>query len=123
LVKKNFYKNNQLTINNQQLAIISHEIQQAIIDVLIYKTLKAVKEYKAKSIILGGGVIANKELKKQFKAQVSKLKLNLLAPPKKFCTDNGAMIAITGYYNWLKNKKGGSLKNSAIEANANLRLK
>ncbi len=122
LVKKNFYKNNQLTINDQELAIISHEIQQAIIDVLIFKTIKAAKEYKAKSIILGGGVIANKELRKQFQSAISKqqLVIKFLVPPKKFCTDNAAMVAIAGYYNWFKNKKR---KNSTIEANANLRLK
>jgi len=122
LVKKNFYKNNQLTINNQQLAIISHEIQQAIIDVLIYKTLKAVKEYKAKSIILGGGVVANNELRKQFKLKIvnCKLKINFLVPPKKFSTDNAAMVAIAGYYQWLKGETK-SWKN--VEANAHLRLK
>jgi len=46
---------------------MAHELQQSIIDVLIYKTLKAAKEYNVKSIILGGGVSANKELRKQFK--------------------------------------------------------
>jgi len=47
-----------------------YEIQQAIIDVLIKKTIKAAKSYKAKTIILGGGVTANRELRKQFKSNV-----------------------------------------------------
>ena len=106
--------------SSKYIQAMAAEIQQAIIDVLIFKTIKAAKEYKAKSIILGGGVIANNELKKQFKAQASKLKLNLLAPPRKFCTDNAAMIAITGYFNWLQNK---AKKWKGIEADANLRLK
>ena len=42
------------------------EVQQAIIDVLIKKTIKAVKDFNAKSLILGGGVSANQELRKQF---------------------------------------------------------
>ncbi len=46
------------------------EVQQAIIDVLIKKTLKAVKNFKVKTIILGGGVTANKELRKQFKEKL-----------------------------------------------------
>jgi len=132
------YKNQPEKIKKspKYIQAMAAEIQQAIIDVLIFKTFKAAKDYKVKSIILGGGVIANNELKKQFKTQASKLKLNLLAPPRKFCTDNGAMIAITGYYNWFKNKKRKRndlkelklfsaellLKSSAIEADANLRL-
>ncbi|GAI12756.1 unnamed protein product, partial [marine sediment metagenome] len=47
-----------------------HEVQQAVIDVLISKTIKAAKGYKAKSIILGGGVAANEELRKQFKEMI-----------------------------------------------------
>lgn len=96
------------------------EIQQAIIDVLIHKTIKAVKDFKVKTLILGGGVIANDELRKQFKTQSSRLQINLLFPPKNLCTDNAAMIATTAYFRRLKDLKE---KRSDIEANANLRLK
>ncbi|MCK4781842.1 tRNA (adenosine(37)-N6)-threonylcarbamoyltransferase complex transferase subunit TsaD [Candidatus Parcubacteria bacterium] len=96
------------------------EIQQAIIDVLIFKTIKAAKQYKAKSIILGGGVTANKELRRQFnhKLQTINYKLKFLVPPKIFCTDNAAMIAITAYYH--KNQKTKNWKN--IKVNANLKV-
>ena len=57
----------KLTI--QQKREISAEIQQAVIDVLIRKTLKAAKDYKAKTIILGGGVAANQELTKTIQAK------------------------------------------------------
>jgi N6-L-threonylcarbamoyladenine synthase len=99
---------------------ICKEVQQAIIDVLIEKTLKAAKEYKAKSIILGGGVVANDELRKQFQLTINKkhLKVNFFVPPKKFCTDNGAMVAITGY--WHQKEKIKDWKK--IEAKANLRI-
>ena len=46
--------------------LVAKEVQQAVIDVLISKTLRAAKEFGAKSIILGGGVVANEELRKQF---------------------------------------------------------
>ncbi|MBU4299145.1 tRNA (adenosine(37)-N6)-threonylcarbamoyltransferase complex transferase subunit TsaD [Patescibacteria group bacterium] len=76
------------------------EVQQAIIDVLIYKTIKAAKDYKAKSIILGGGVAANDELRRQFqsnvKCQMSNVKF--LVPAKKLCADNAAMIAATAFF-------------------------
>jgi len=95
------------------------EIQQAIIDVLLKKTLKAAKDFKAKSIILGGGVVANDELKKQFKLKVPGLglKVNFFVPEKKYCTDNAAMIAITAFFN--KNKKANLRK---LKADANLSL-
>jgi N6-L-threonylcarbamoyladenine synthase len=95
------------------------EIQQAIIDVLISKTLRATKEFKAKSIILGGGVAANNELRRQFKVQSLKSKVKFLVPPKFFCTDNAAMVAIAGYFNYLK----GEIKNwENITVNANLKI-
>ena len=95
------------------------ESQQAVIDVLIYKALKASKNYKAKTIILGGGVAANDELRKQFnlKLKVENLKFNFLVPDKKFCTDNAAMVAVAGYHQWLKRKHWQEIK-----ADANLRI-
>jgi len=95
------------------------EVQQAIVDVLISKTLKAAKEYRARSIILGGGVAANNELRKQLKVQSLKFKVKFLVPPKIFCTDNAAMVAIAGYFNYLK----GKIKNwENIKVNANLKI-
>lgn len=98
---------------------MAHEIQQAIIDVLIKKTIKAAKDYKAKTIILGGGVAANKELRKQLQEKIKKELPNTyyLKPNTLFCTDNAAMIGVTAFYhlNETRNWK-------EIEANANLRL-
>jgi len=100
---------------------ICYETQQAIIDVLISKTFKAVEKYKAKTIILSGGVAANEELRKQFafKIKNSKLKIQFLVPTKNLCMDNGTMIAMAGY----NNRNKASKKYSSITANANLRLK
>jgi len=101
---------------------MSTEIQQAIIDVLIKKTIKAVKNYKAKTLLLGGGVIANKELRKQLKEKIKKEQLNLeyLIPDIKHCTDNAVMVGIAGYFRW-RNGKIDNWKN--IKAEANLRIK
>jgi N6-L-threonylcarbamoyladenine synthase len=79
---------------------MSWKIQQAIIDVLISKTIKAAEKYQAKIILLGGGVIANKELRKQFREKIKKEKLSyeLRIPSLKFCGDNAAMIAFLGFY-------------------------
>ena len=99
---------------------MSFEIQQAINDVLIKKTIKAAKDFRVKTIILGGGVAANDELRKQlnYKLQTINYKLNFLVPSKKFCTDNAAMIAITAYFNQSQKTKSWA----KIQAQANLRL-
>jgi len=98
------------------------EIQQAIIDVLLKKTMKAAAEYNAKAIILGGGVSANEELRKQFQSTISNQQsaIKLFAPPKNLSTDNGAMIALAGYFNL---KDGRATKNwLQLQANPNLRI-
>jgi len=112
--------NKQLTINKNLMRELCNEAQQAIIDVLIDKTIKAAKEYKAKTIILAGGVAANNELRKQFKLKIvnCKLKIDFLVPLKNLCTDNGAMIAIAGYFA----KQKATKKYNKVRANPNLRL-
>jgi len=86
--------------------MICNEIQQAIVDVLITKTIRAAKEFGAKSIILGGGVAANQELRVQIKKAVlmSRRDLDirgqttaLYLPSAKLTTDNAAMIGAAGY--------------------------
>lgn len=96
------------------------EAQQSIIDVLIHKTLRAAKEYKVKSIILGGGVAANDELRRQFdwKLKTENWKLNFLVPSKIFCTDNAAMVAVTAYFH----RKKATSKWQRVKVNANLRI-
>jgi N6-L-threonylcarbamoyladenine synthase len=96
------------------------EVQQAIIDVLISKTIKAAKDFQAKSLILGGGVTANNELKRQFKVKIKKegLKINFLVPKSIFCTDNAVMVAVAGYYNFIS----GKISKKDLEAKANLRI-
>src|SRR3989338_3528527 len=89
------------------------EIQQAILDVLIKKTIKAAKDFKVKTIILGGGVSANNELRKQFVEKTKKELspnshgrenngIKVIFPEKHLSTDNALMIAVTGYFNRTK---------------------
>jgi len=116
----------------QQMAA---EIQQAVIDVLIHKTFQAAKDYKVKTIMLGGGVAANDELRKQFKSKVKticlptvladrvsaprqKSKVRFLVPPKNLCTDNGAMVAVTAFFH----RKKATMDWQKIKADANLKI-
>jgi len=106
--------------SKKYIGAMCFEIQQAIIDVLIYKTLKAAKNFRVKNIIIGGGVSANKELRNQFKERFGKEipESRSYIPDYEFSTDNGAMIAITASYH-LKEALDSSKK---IEANGNLRI-
>jgi N6-L-threonylcarbamoyladenine synthase len=103
--------------SNKYIREMCFQIQQAIIDVLIKKTLKAAKDYNAKTIMLGGGVSANKELKKQFRNKIPK-DIDYIFPETILSTDNALMTAITGYYH-RKEKLASSKK---LSAEANLRI-
>lgn len=97
------------------------EFQSAIIDVLIFKTLKAAKKYKAQSILLAGGVSANQELRKKLEEEIN-LKLSqtkYLIPDLNYCTDNAAMIAAAGYLKFL-DKKFTTWKKLKINCNLEL---
>lgn len=113
--------------NSSGVARMAAEVQQAIIDVLIKKTIKAVKDYKAKSLILGGGVSANRELRSRFEFEIRNLKFEtkLLIPPTNLSTDNALMVAITGYFHRndpsTRSARPGRFRRK-IEANGNLRI-
>ena len=89
---------------------IAASFQQAAFDVLVLKTLRAAKEFKAKSIFVSGGVAANKTLMKEFKKAIKKSPNYPVAQSPnlfitEFPTDNAAMIAAAAYINFLRGKK------------------
>ena len=77
---------------------IACEFENAVVDVLAHKTFSAVEKNKAKSIIIGGGVSANKELQKRFYEKSKTLNIPVYFPEKNLSTDNAIMIAIAGYF-------------------------
>ncbi len=99
---------------------IAREFEDAAIEVLIHKTLRAVKQYKAKTLIVGGGVSANTYLKKILKRSLKEvdLKTKIYFPVKGLSTDNALMIAIAGYFQYKK----GSKSKSKLKAIGNLAL-
>lgn len=94
-------------VNNKTSLIqnIAASFEQAVIDVLTAKTIRAAKEFKAKSVILCGGVAMNKKLRKTLKAEAKNCEANFIAPDFEYNTDNAAMIAAAAYINLLKGKK------------------
>jgi len=79
--------------------------QQAVIDVLIEKTIKATLNFKTKQIVLAGGVAANSSLRKEIREKVNSLKIKVFYPSFSLCTDNAAMVASVGFYKLKENKK------------------
>ena len=99
---------------------IAQEFEDAVIETLVTKTIKAIKEYKIKTLIIGGGVSANKYLRNAIKEKIkeNKLKVKIHLPAKGLSTDNALMISIAGYFQYLKNKN----KKPKLKADGNLSL-
>lgn len=98
----------QETRDKKYVADVCASFEQAAVDVLFFKTLKAAEKYKVKTVLLGGGVAANKKLRRELKGALRK-KLPFAAcylPPVSYTGDNAAMIALAGYfrYKYAKNK-------------------
>ncbi len=72
--------------------------QSRVVEILTKKTMRAVKEYHVKNLILAGGVSASKAIRNEFERLCSKDHVNLTIPQMKYCTDNAAMIGAAGYY-------------------------
>lgn len=80
---------------------LAASFQQAVVDVLVQKALRAIERIKVKTLLLAGGVAANSLLRETLQRELSERNVRLVYPPPILCTDNGAMIAITGYYHYL----------------------
>ena len=105
--------------------LIAKEFQNAVVEVLVKKTLRAVKEYTIKTVILGGGVAANKELRKKLEEAITKELPNtsLFLPNPRFTGDNALMIAEAAFVQTLqkKSKHKKSLWRTLVPE-ANMRL-
>ncbi|HZJ58155.1 MAG TPA: tRNA (adenosine(37)-N6)-threonylcarbamoyltransferase complex transferase subunit TsaD [Clostridia bacterium] len=77
---------------------IAASFQQAVVDVLVDKTVKAAEDINAQKIVLAGGVAANSGLRSRIKDVCREKGIGLYYPNPLLCTDNGAMIASAGYY-------------------------
>ncbi len=101
-------------------AQIALEFENAAIECLVHKTAKALTKYEAKTLIVSGGVAANKHLRNEMKKLVGR-KIKLLFPTQALSGDNSLMIGIAGYLNYIKNKKKVP-KAASIKAKGNLKL-
>jgi N6-L-threonylcarbamoyladenine synthase len=105
------------TLSDQTKMAIAREFEDAAVEVLVKKTLAAAKKYKAKSIIVGGGVAANKELRTQLSGAAAEFGIPITFPTKALSTDNAAMIALAGYFG-----KEVALASKKLTAQGNMAL-
>jgi N6-L-threonylcarbamoyladenine synthase len=101
-----------------QTADIAASFQAAVVDMLVNPTITAAVAHGVQRIVLAGGVAANSRLREQMKQRADGEGIEVFFPSPKFCTDNGAMIALAGYH-WLKRGRHDDLR---LNADADLTL-
>jgi N6-L-threonylcarbamoyladenine synthase len=80
-----------------RIAGVAAAFQEAVVDVLATKTLRAAAERGARAIVVGGGVAANRLLRERLTAGAAEQGTELFVPPPEYCTDNAAMIGAAGF--------------------------
>jgi N6-L-threonylcarbamoyladenine synthase len=101
-------------MSRQEVADIAASFQAAVIDVLVKKTHRAAVKIAAKTVLAGGGVACNNALREAMETMCNNHNLSLLIAPKKYCTDNAAMVASLAYYKF----KEGQFADLTLEPKA-----
>lgn len=97
------YLNSQKMKNNPiEVEDVAASFQQAVVEVLVEKTIACALEKNVKQITLAGGVAANSGLRELLKKKAEENGLNLKYPSLLLCTDNAAMIGCVGYYDYIR---------------------
>lgn len=84
---------------------VACSFQESVIEVLVTKTMRAVKDYEAQQLVVAGGVAANSSLRQRFYEEAERLSVPLFIPPPRLCTDNAAMIAAAGTVEYFKGRR------------------
>ncbi|MCI0498632.1 MAG: tRNA (adenosine(37)-N6)-threonylcarbamoyltransferase complex transferase subunit TsaD [Planctomycetales bacterium] len=106
--------NRAASMSRQEIADIAASFQAAVIEVLVRKTRRAARQIGAKTVLMGGGVACNGALRDAMEVMCKKERLTLLVAPKRFCTDNAAMVASLAYYKY----KAGQFAEMTLEPKA-----
>lgn len=103
----NLVHNEEQRGNEIRKSDIACSFQNRVVEILIKKTMKALKEYNVKNLIIAGGVSANSGIRNKFTELCKNNDINLTIPNIKYCTDNAAMIAAAGYFAYKKGIRAG----------------
>jgi len=114
-------KNKSKLKNKKYINDVCASFQEAVVDTLVGKTIKAAQKHNVKTIFLAGGVSANAWLRKEMALAIKKFvpKINLVKPELKYCTDNAAMVAAAAYH---RAKKRDFVDWEKIDVDAGLSL-
>ncbi|TAN63868.1 tRNA (adenosine(37)-N6)-threonylcarbamoyltransferase complex transferase subunit TsaD [bacterium] len=100
-------------ISDDVLKDLSASFQEAIVDVLVTKAMRAVKKTGVSHLVAAGGVACNSRLRRKLTEEASAYGVSLCIPPPRFCSDNAAMVAGMGFYKMQKGVFAG------LDLNAN----
>jgi N6-L-threonylcarbamoyladenine synthase len=109
----NYIKKRETSITEDNMPDIVASYQEAIVDVLVEKTLKAAQSRSVFRVVVVGGVAANSRLRERFFKEATAKDIEIFIPPPILCTDNAAMIAVVGD-NLLNRGKRDSLNMNVI---------
>lgn len=99
LVNNERQKGNEIVKEN-----LCCSFQNRVVNIIVKKTMKALKDFNVQNLIVAGGVSANKGLRETFKVECEKNSIDLTIPEIKYCTDNAAMIGAAAYQLYLKGR-------------------
>ena len=108
----NLVHNEEQRQNEIRKEDLATSFQKVAIESIISKTRKAIIDKNIKTVIVAGGVAANKGLRQAMQELTDELGVDLSIPPMKYCTDNGTMIAAAGYYAYLEGRRADLTLNS-----------
>ncbi len=111
---------NKMQMKNEEIIVadVCASFQNAVIEVLVKKTINLAKNTGIKRIAIGGGVSANSHLRREMRDMCDKEGIDFFYPSMKYCTDNAAMVGVTAYHELL----AGNIADLDINAIATLKL-
>jgi N6-L-threonylcarbamoyladenine synthase len=100
-------------LSSQATLDLIASFQHAVVEDLVSRTLAAAEQFAVDSVLVSGGVAANRELRQRFEAEAGKRGLEVFFPSRPLSTDNAAMIAAAAYPKYLAGERADALLNAA----------